>query len=113
MYTEAPHPVKASLKFVQLYQTEDGEEDADENREGLRMLQKYGVRLDVMKGRDWQFLLQTLTRKSAKKRQNACNMKTRERLRELLQNPRSVMTNTDPPEEKMSGSSSSEDEDDE
>lgn len=89
--------VKISLKFVELYKCMPGEDESEENREGLRILKNYGIRMDVLKGKDWLFLLQTLTKKSAKKRQNALNNDTRFRLKEVLQDPRDEETSTDPP----------------
>lgn len=90
--------VKVMLKFVQLYMTSDGEADAAENREGLRQLVKYGAELDIMRGRDWQFLMQTLTRRAGKKQQAETGTRERTTLREILRNPRDVDTNTETPE---------------
>ena len=86
--------VKVALKFVELYKTGEGEEDAEENGEGLRALRNYGVDLDVMKGRDWLFLMQTLIQKAGKKRQGERNAATRSRLLRLLKHPHDVGTDT-------------------
>ncbi|KAK7105672.1 uncharacterized protein [Littorina saxatilis] len=87
--------VKMTLKFVELYQTGDDEEDAEENREGLRDLEKYGVLVDVVEARDWMVLLQTLTQKAAKKKQAEVNEVSRDHLRHILKDPRHQETSTD------------------
>ncbi|XP_076469859.1 uncharacterized protein LOC143300186 [Babylonia areolata] len=86
--------VRVVVKFVELYKTESGEEDAEENREGLRNLEKYAVKVDVVKERDWVYLMQTLTQNSAKKQQVEKNTATRQRLLRVLRDPQDKHTNT-------------------
>lgn len=86
--------VRVSLKFVELYKTDPEEEDAEENREGLQALEKYGVKIDVVKERDWVYLMQTLTLRSAKKQQVEKNLAARQRLQRVLRDPHDEQTDT-------------------
>ncbi|KAL8570479.1 hypothetical protein ACOMHN_034514 [Nucella lapillus] len=86
--------VRVSLKFVELYKTDPEEEDAEENREGLRALESYGIKLDVVKERDWVYLMQTLTQRSTKKKQVEKNMAARQRLLQVLRDPHDEGTET-------------------
>lgn len=95
---ETGKEVKVMLKFVELYMAGEGEEDAEENRGGLRALQAYGVEVDIMKGRDWLFLVQTLTQRAGKKRQGESNSATRACLLRILKDPRDAQTGTESPE---------------
>lgn len=92
---ETGKELKIHLKFVELYNTSQGDEDAEENCEGLRLLEQFGVKIDVLKGRDWLFLVQTLTRKGGRRKLAEAREVTLKRLREILKNPRDAEVNTE------------------
>ena len=48
------------FKFVKMLNVKDGEEDSENNKEGLRLLHQVGVELSPLEDKDWLFLRQTL-----------------------------------------------------
>ncbi|KAK3107071.1 hypothetical protein FSP39_006314 [Pinctada imbricata] len=51
---------EVDLKFVRLCHMEDLEEDREENKEGMRLLHKAGVKLSSLTEKDWSFLREHL-----------------------------------------------------
>lgn len=95
---ETGKEVSVDMKFVELYKTSGVDDDSEENCEGLRQLQKFGVRVEVMKTRDWLFLMQTLLHREGKKHQSETSKSAHKRLRVILKSPHDAETSTEAPE---------------
>ena len=48
------------FKFVKMLNVKAGEEDSEDNKEGLRLLHQVGMELCPLEDKDWLFLRQTL-----------------------------------------------------
>ncbi|XP_041373114.1 uncharacterized protein LOC121386316 [Gigantopelta aegis] len=79
--------IQVTMKFVQLYKTEN-DEDADENRRGLRTLRQSGFKLDVFDEADWFYLAETLADKSSRKTQSKNAVKAKKKLKEIFTDTR-------------------------
>jgi hypothetical protein len=83
-FQEQGKSVRVEIKIVKLYNTDPGEDDADENIEGLRELHAMGIYLSPLTGKDWTYLREILRDKAGLKKQERHYQLTLQKLRQIL-----------------------------
>ena len=86
--------IHVNIKFVQLYKTEN-DEDAEENRAGLRKLRQCGFKLDVFREADWFYLAETLADKASRTEQSSNGVRTKERLIQIFNDSKEAASATE------------------
>ncbi len=82
------------IRFVRLYKTALGDEEAEENRRGLRLLQRSGVIVDVVRECDWLFLMNVLSNTEGRGQQGQTAERVKQELEKIFQDPKNQDTNT-------------------
>lgn len=76
--------VHVDFKIVHMYNVLRGEEEADENKNGIREMAAAHIRLGSVSGQDWQYLRQILRHKKGIDEREKTNRKVRKTLKRIL-----------------------------
>lgn len=92
--------VLIEIKMVRMYQVDGADEDAEENREGLKLLKQVGIHMNSVGGKDWQYLREVLREVKGLQEQDQNTRETRRYMKSILKERIAVGTQTNLVDEK-------------
>ncbi|XP_046353153.2 uncharacterized protein LOC124133011 [Haliotis rufescens] len=86
--------VNMTIRFASLYRV-GTEDEATENKDGLRLLHNNKVKVDVVRECDWVYLMDVLKNRQAQKQHGRRSVIVRQELTKIFTDPRDEETSTD------------------